>query len=116
MATKILFVKKLIDTRLIIGHEGISYEMYVCMRAHSTAVYIERRVRECNGNGNHLPNPVSISNSQHTTNTRALHRDWFYSRPMEAAEATMLADLVPALGHTQQYLRLPTSTNQTLTV
>ena len=46
--------------------------------------------------GPHLPNHVSINHSQHTTNTRTLCRDWFYSRPIEAAETTMWVDLAPA--------------------
>ena len=34
--------------------------------------------------------------TQHTTNTRNVRRDWFYSRPIEAAETTMWADLAQA--------------------
>ena len=71
------------------------------MRAHSTAVSMEERALrvQCGGQpfGPHLPNPVTINHTQDTTtNTQTLYRDWFYSRPMAAAEPTMWVALVTA--------------------
>ena len=43
-------------------------------------------------NHHSVPNPVSINPSQHITNTQTLSCDWFYSRPMEAAEYIFLVD------------------------
>ena len=83
------------------------YKIWVCMYVCTyegplTTVSTEgegasfERNRERQAFDPHLPNPVSINHSQHTTNIRTLRRDWFYSRPMEAAETTMWVYLVPA--------------------
>ena len=71
----------------------IAHCLYSCRRSHWKTVSKEGRELWGQGWGQpwspHLPNPVSINHSQHTTNTRALRCDWFYFRPMEAAETTI---------------------------
>ena len=71
--------------------------MYVCMYEvplnSSRALYMQWVGQPF---GPHLPNAVIINQSRHVTNTQALILDLFYSRPMEAAEATIWVDLAPA--------------------
>ena len=62
-----------------------------CYEGPLTAVSMEGRTLWAQWGGQtfspHLPNPVSINHSQYTI--RTLRPDWFYSRPIEAAETTM---------------------------